>query len=95
MATKTVAQVSTAAPRNGWRSRSSTPNKASHSSLHLPGDLANASAASVPRVARSPLIQPDKTATLAVTFTKKGKYRYLCTVPGHAALGMRGVFAVR
>jgi uncharacterized cupredoxin-like copper-binding protein len=53
------------------------------------------SAASVPRVARSPLIQPDKTATFAVTFTKKGEYRYLCTVPGHAALGMRGVFAVR
>jgi uncharacterized cupredoxin-like copper-binding protein len=50
---------------------------------------------SVPRVARSPLIQPGKTATVAVTFTKKGEYRYLCTVPGHAALGMRGVFAVR
>jgi uncharacterized cupredoxin-like copper-binding protein len=44
---------------------------------------------------KTPLIHPGKTATLAVTFTKKGEYRYLCTVPGHAALGMRGVFAVR
>ena len=41
------------------------------------------------------LIQPGKTAKLAVTFKKKGRYRYLCTVPGHAAAGMRGVFTVR
>ena len=30
-----------------------------------------------------------------VTFKKKGKYPYLCTVPGHAAAGMKGVFTVR
>ena len=41
------------------------------------------------------LIQPGKTAKLAVRFRKKGRYRYLCTVPGHAAAGMRGVFTVR
>jgi uncharacterized cupredoxin-like copper-binding protein len=41
------------------------------------------------------LIQPGKTATLRVTFTKKGNYHYICAVPGHAALGMKGVFAVR
>ena len=41
------------------------------------------------------LIQPGKTATLVVSFKKKGNYHYLCTVPGHAALGMKGVFAVR
>ena len=41
------------------------------------------------------LIQPGKTATLVVAFTKKGNYHYLCAVPGHAALGMKGVFAVR
>jgi uncharacterized cupredoxin-like copper-binding protein len=43
----------------------------------------------------TPLIQPGKTAKLVVTFKKKGKYRYLCTVPGHAAAGMKGVFTVR
>jgi uncharacterized cupredoxin-like copper-binding protein len=44
---------------------------------------------------KTPLIQPGKTATLAVTFTKKGKFPYLCTVPGHAQAGMKGVFTVR
>ena len=44
---------------------------------------------------KTPLLQPGKTARLVVTFKKKGKYRYLCTVPGHAALGMKGVFTVR
>jgi uncharacterized cupredoxin-like copper-binding protein len=44
---------------------------------------------------RTPLIQPGKTARLVVTFKKKGKYPYLCTVPGHAAAGMKGVFTVR
>jgi uncharacterized cupredoxin-like copper-binding protein len=43
----------------------------------------------------TPLIRPGKTATLAITFKKKGKYTYLCTVPGHAAAGMTGVFTVR
>ena len=33
-------------------------------------------------------------ATLKVTL-KRGKYTYVCTVPGHAALGMKGVFTVR
>jgi uncharacterized cupredoxin-like copper-binding protein len=42
---------------------------------------------------KTPLIAPGKTATLAVTL-KKGKYTYLCTVPGHAAAGMKGVFTV-
>jgi uncharacterized cupredoxin-like copper-binding protein len=41
------------------------------------------------------LIQPSKTATLTVAFKKKGSYHYLCAVPGHAALGMKGVFTVR
>ena len=44
---------------------------------------------------KTPLIQPGKTARLVVTFKKKGKYRYLCTVPGHAAAGMKGTFTVR
>jgi uncharacterized cupredoxin-like copper-binding protein len=44
---------------------------------------------------KTPLIQPGKTARLVVTFRKKGKYTYRCTVPGHAAAGMKGVFTVR
>jgi outer membrane protein assembly factor BamB len=43
----------------------------------------------------TPLIQPGTTAKLVVTFKKKGKYPYLCTVPGHAEAGMKGVFTVR
>lgn len=44
---------------------------------------------------KTALIQPGKSATLKVTFTKAGKYAYLCTVPGHAAAGMKGRFTVR
>jgi uncharacterized cupredoxin-like copper-binding protein len=44
---------------------------------------------------KTPLIQPGKTAKLLVTFKKKGKYAFLCTVPGHAAAGMKGAFTVR
>ena len=43
----------------------------------------------------TPLLQPGKTSTLVITFKKKAKYSYLCTVPGHAAAGMKGVFTVR
>jgi uncharacterized cupredoxin-like copper-binding protein len=39
--------------------------------------------------------RPGTTAKLVVTFKKKGKYPYLCTVPGHAAAGMKGTFTVR
>ena len=42
----------------------------------------------------TPLIQPGQTTKLVVTFKKKGKYPYLCTVPGHAEAGMKGVFTV-
>jgi uncharacterized cupredoxin-like copper-binding protein len=40
------------------------------------------------------LLGPGKSATLTVKFTKKGSYYYECTVPGHAALGMKGYFKV-
>jgi uncharacterized cupredoxin-like copper-binding protein len=40
------------------------------------------------------LISPGKSATLTVKFAKKGSYYYECTVPGHAALGMKGYFKV-
>ena len=42
----------------------------------------------------TPLIRPGKSVTLKVVFKKKGKYAYLCTVPGHARLGMKGVLGV-
>jgi uncharacterized cupredoxin-like copper-binding protein len=42
----------------------------------------------------TPLLQPGTTAKLTVSFTKKARYPYLCTVPGHAAAGMKGVFTV-
>ena len=41
------------------------------------------------------LIGPGKTARLTVTFHEKGRFSYLCTVPGHAQAGMKGVFTVR
>jgi plastocyanin len=44
---------------------------------------------------QTPLIGPGKTAALAVTFHEKGRFPFICTVPGHAAAGMRGVFTVR
>jgi glucose dehydrogenase/uncharacterized cupredoxin-like copper-binding protein len=44
---------------------------------------------------QTPLLQPGKTAKIVVTFKKKGKYTYLCTVPGHAEAGMKGTFTVR
>jgi quinohemoprotein ethanol dehydrogenase len=42
----------------------------------------------------TPVISPGKTAKLVVTFTKPGQYEYLCTVPGHASAGMKGMLAV-
>jgi|SRR5579875_1705210 len=44
---------------------------------------------------KTPLLQPGQTKTLTVTFSKPGSYSYLCTVEGHAALGMKGVFTVK
>jgi uncharacterized cupredoxin-like copper-binding protein len=43
---------------------------------------------------KSRLIAPGKTGTLRVTFAKAGRYAYLCTVPGHAAGGMKGRLTV-
>jgi uncharacterized cupredoxin-like copper-binding protein len=43
---------------------------------------------------KTPLLNPGKSATLKVTL-KKGKYPYECTVPGHAAAGMKGTFTVK
>jgi uncharacterized cupredoxin-like copper-binding protein len=35
-----------------------------------------------------------QSATLRVTFLRKGAYPYTCTIPGHAAAGMKGVFTI-
>jgi uncharacterized cupredoxin-like copper-binding protein len=42
---------------------------------------------------RSPHIAPHKTGKLVVTLAK-GKHAYKCTIPGHAAAGMKGVLKV-
>jgi uncharacterized cupredoxin-like copper-binding protein len=43
----------------------------------------------------TPMIKPGKKATLTVSFAKAGKFPYLCTIPGHAAAGMKGSFSVK
>ena len=43
---------------------------------------------------KTPLLKPRQKATLDVTFARAGSYAYRCSVPGHAALGMKGVLAV-
>ena len=35
-------------------------------------------------------VSPGGSATLKVTFRKKGTYEYLCSLPGHAAAGQKG-----
>lgn len=42
------------------------------------------------------LVAPDQ--TVAITFTtpkKPGKYKYICTFPGHFAAGMQGTLYVK
>jgi uncharacterized cupredoxin-like copper-binding protein len=41
------------------------------------------------------MLTHGKTDTLRVTFLRKGAYPYKCTVPGHAAAGMKGVFTIK
>jgi plastocyanin len=43
---------------------------------------------------KTPLIAAGKSAKLTVTL-KKGKAAYSCTVPGHAAAGMKGSLTVK
>lgn len=40
------------------------------------------------------LLSHGQSATLRVSFLRKGSYPYKCTVPGHAAAGMKGVFTI-
>jgi uncharacterized cupredoxin-like copper-binding protein len=41
---------------------------------------------------KTKLLKKGKSATLTVTLKKGKKYTYICTVPGHAQLGMKGSF---
>lgn len=43
---------------------------------------------------KTPLIKPGKSARLRVSITKNGRFKYICTITGHARLGMKGVLAV-
>jgi uncharacterized cupredoxin-like copper-binding protein len=40
------------------------------------------------------LLAHGQSETLRVSFLRKGNYPYKCTVPGHAAAGMKGVFTI-
>jgi uncharacterized cupredoxin-like copper-binding protein len=44
---------------------------------------------------KTPLLASGRRATLKVTFKKAGRFPYLCTVPGHAAGGMKGTLVVK
>ena len=43
---------------------------------------------------RTPSLKTGKAATLKATL-KAGKYPFLCTLPGHAAAGMKGTLTVK
>ena len=42
----------------------------------------------------TPLVSPGQSNTLRVTFLRSGTYEYLCTIPGHAQAGMKGLIKV-
>jgi uncharacterized cupredoxin-like copper-binding protein len=44
---------------------------------------------------KTAILGSGRTATLKVTLLKAGKFTYLCTVPGHAAAGMKGILTVK
>src|SRR3954465_8980655 len=43
---------------------------------------------------KTKLLNPGQSQTITVKFAKKGKFKYLCSVTGHARLGMQGLFGV-
>jgi uncharacterized cupredoxin-like copper-binding protein len=59
----------------------------------IPHDLAIEGPA-IEKEAKTPLIDPGKTASLKVDL-KPGKYKLYCTVPGHEQLGMKTEVSVR
>jgi uncharacterized cupredoxin-like copper-binding protein len=43
---------------------------------------------------KTKLLSHGQSATLRISFLRKGSYPYKCTVSGHAAAGMKGVFVI-
>jgi uncharacterized cupredoxin-like copper-binding protein len=43
---------------------------------------------------KTKLLNPGQSQTITVKFAKKGKFKFLCSVTGHARLGMTGTFGV-
>jgi glucose/arabinose dehydrogenase len=43
---------------------------------------------------RTRLLARGRSQTITVRFARKGTFTYLCSVPGHARLGMKGTFSV-
>ena len=43
---------------------------------------------------KTPIYGAGQSGVLRVVFTKPGRYPFICTVPGHAAIGMKGVLKV-
>ncbi len=43
----------------------------------------------------TPVIGAGERATLTVRLPKAGRFPYICTVPGHAAAGMKGTLIVK
>ena len=48
----------------------------------------------VVRGRRTRVLKPGQRASVTVTFPRKGVYRFFCSVPGHARLGMKGTIGV-
>jgi plastocyanin len=44
---------------------------------------------------KTPLLASKKTSVLKVTFSKKGRFKFICSVPRHAQLGMQGYITVK
>jgi uncharacterized cupredoxin-like copper-binding protein len=44
---------------------------------------------------KTPVLSSGKRAALNVTFKRAGRFPFLCTVPGHAAGGMKGTLVVK
>ena len=44
---------------------------------------------------KTPVIAPGGKRTLRITFLRVGRFAYLCTLPSHAAAGMKGTLVVR
>jgi uncharacterized cupredoxin-like copper-binding protein len=90
--TITVSAGSSAKPFSFKLSKSSAPHgtvtfKVTNTGVGLPHDFQI-------NGKKTAQLAPGKSATLTVTFKKAGKFTYQCTVPGHAAGGMKGTFTV-